>query len=101
MKGAQPGPLPTTVLTTGQGHVFAISPSPVALSPGRIGRAGFMVQSSDVPSNGQQTCPVVSTMNVRLPGISSVFDVKENFTACGGPTISVSAIVGASALPSS
>jgi hypothetical protein len=42
----------------------------------------------------------VSSMEVTLPGIASSFTVAETFTACGGPTISVSAIVPESALQS-
>ena len=72
----------------------------LTLSPGGSATVGFMVESSDVPSDGEQTCPVVSSMEVTLPGIASSFTVAETFTACGGPTISVSAIVPVSALQS-
>jgi len=96
--GAAPGRLATTVLTRGQASVFDIAPSKVRLPPGTSASAGFMVQSSDVPSNGQQACPVVDSMKVTLPGIPSAFTIAEKFTACGGPTISVSAIVGESEL---
>ena len=58
------------------------------------------MESSDVPSNGEQTCPVVSSMEVTLPGTTTTFTVGESFTACGGPTISVSAIVPESDLQS-
>jgi len=98
-QGATPSAIPTTVLSTGQAPVFQIAPLPVTVSPGGAASAGFMVQSSDVPSNGEQTCPVVSSMKVKLPDIPSTFKVAENFTACGGPTIFVSAIVRASDLP--
>ena len=98
MQGAQPVPLQTTVRTTGQGSVFALAPSILTLSPAGVASVGFMVESSDVPSNGEQTCPVVSSMQVILPGIATSFTLKETFTACGGPTISVSAIVPVSAL---
>ena len=100
VQGAQPAPLPTTVRTTGQGAAFAIKPSMLTLPAGGVAAVGFLVQSSDVPSDGEQTCPVVSSISVKLPGIASDFAVKETFTACGGPTISVSAIVSASALQS-
>jgi hypothetical protein len=90
-----------TILTTGEGTVFSIPPSKLTLAPGRVARAGFLVQSSDFPSDGEQTCPVVTSMNVTLPGATAIHTVAEKFTACGGPTIFVSAIVRASALPSS
>jgi hypothetical protein len=32
-------------------------------------------------------------MEVTLPDVPTPFSVKETFSACGGPTISVSAIV--------
>jgi len=100
VQGAQPAPLLTTVRTTGQGSAFAIGPSMLTLPVGGVAAVGFLVQSSDVPSDGEQTCPVVSSISVKLPGIASYLTVKETFTACGGPTISVSAIVRASALQS-
>ena len=100
MQGAQAAALQTTIRTTGQGPVFAITPTMLTLSPGSVASAGFMVQSSDVPSDGEQTCPVVSSMEVTLPGVASSFTIPETFTACGGPTISVSAIVPESALQS-
>jgi len=93
MQGAQPASLQTTILTTGQGSVFGIAPTMLTLSPGGAADVGFMVESSDVPSNGEQTCPVVSSMDVTLPRVAPSFTVAETFTACGGPTISVSAIV--------
>jgi predicted extracellular nuclease len=101
LQGAKSAPLRTSVLTTGQGSVFGIAPTTLTLSPGGPADVGFMVESSDVPSNGEQTCPVVSSMQVTLPGIAQSFTVAETFTACGGPTISVSAIVPESALQSS
>ncbi|MGD0983191.1 MAG: DUF4232 domain-containing protein [Acidimicrobiales bacterium] len=100
IQGAQSAKLQTTVRTTGQGSVFDIAPTMLTLSSGAAANVGFMVESSDVPSNGEQTCPVVSSMEVTLPGIASSFTVAETFTACGGPTISVSAIVPESALQS-
>ena len=93
MQGAPSASLPTTILTTGQGPVFGIAPTTLTLSAGGAADVGFMVESSDVPSNGEQTCPVVSSMEVTLPGMATSFRVPESFTACGGPTISVSAIV--------
>jgi hypothetical protein len=101
LQGASPAPLQATVLTTGEGPVFAIPPSLLTLPPSHVAGAGFLVQSSDFPSNGEQTCPIVTSMRVKLPAISSAFTVAEKFTACGGPTIFVSAIVRASALPPS
>lgn len=98
VQGATAAPLPTTVQDTGQETVFSIAPSTLTLPPTGVPAVGFMVQSSDVPSDGEQTCPVVTSMSVTLPGISSALPVSETFTACGGPTISVSAIVSASAL---
>ena len=97
-QGSQAAPLQTTIRTTGEGSVFDIAPAKLTVSPGSSATAGFMVESSDVPSDGEQTCPVVSSMEVTLPGIASSFTVAETFTACGGPTISVSAIVPGSAL---
>lgn len=99
-QGSQAAPLQTTIRTTGEGSVFDIAPAKLTVSPGSSATAGFMVESSDVPSDGEQTCPVVSSMEVTLPGIASSFTVAETFTACGGPTISVSAIVPGSALQS-
>ena len=98
-QGAPPAPLKATVLTTGEGAVFGIPPTLLTLPQGHVAGAGFLVQSSDFPSNGEQSCPVVSSMKVTLPGISSAFTVAEDFTACGGPTIFVSAIVRPSQLP--
>ena len=98
VQGAKEGKLPTTVQSTGEGSTFSMSPSQLTLPPNGVGTVGFLVQSSDVPSDGEQTCPVVSSMSVTLPGTNSALSVPETFTACGGPTISVSAIVKASAL---
>jgi hypothetical protein len=98
MQGAKAGPLSTTVQTTGSESVFSIAASSVTLPPGGAASAGFLVQSSDVPTDGEQTCPVVGSLSIGLPGVSATFSVAETFTACGGPTISVSAIVKASAL---
>ncbi|MGO9584239.1 MAG: DUF4232 domain-containing protein [Acidimicrobiales bacterium] len=98
MQGATPAPLPTTVQTKGQESAFSVSPSLLTLPPTGVAAVGFLVQSSDVPTDGEQTCPVVSSMSVILPGVSSALSVSEAFTACGGPTISVSAIVTASAV---
>ena len=100
LQGAQSAPLQTTIRATGQGSVFDVAPATLTLSPGGSATVGFMVESSDVPSDGEQTCPVVSSMEVTLPGIASSVTVAETFTACGGPTISVSAIVPVSALQS-
>lgn len=100
LQGAKQGPLTTTVQTTGSEPVFSTAPSTLTLPPTGAASVGFLVQSSDVPTDGEQTCPVVSSMTVGLPGISSRFAVAEAFTACGGPTISVSAIVKAAALAS-
>ena len=98
MQGSQAGPLPTTVEATGEGTAFSIAPSTLTLPPSGAVAVGFLVQSSDVPSDGEQTCPVVSSMSVTLPGLGSPLSVSEAFTACGGPSISVSAIVEVSAL---
>ena len=98
LQGAKSGPLTTTVQTTGSEPVFSIAPSTFTLLPTASVSVGFLVQSSDVPTDGEQTCPVVSSVSVGLPGISSEFSVAEKFTACGGPTISVSAIVKAAEL---
>jgi hypothetical protein len=98
VQGAQAGPLPTTVEATGEGTVFSIAPAALTLPPAGAVAVGFLVQSSDVPSDGEQTCPVVSSMSVTLPGLGSPSSVGEAFTACGGPSISVSAIVEASDL---
>ena len=100
LQGSQAAPLQTTIRTTGEGSVFDIAPATLTGSPGSSASVGFVVESSDVPSDGEQTCPVVSSMEVKLPGIASSFRVAETFTACGGPTISVSAIVPESALQS-
>ncbi|MGO9149241.1 MAG: DUF4232 domain-containing protein [Acidimicrobiales bacterium] len=100
VQGAKSAPLQTTIRATGQGSVFDVAPAMLTLSPGGSATVGFMVESSDVPSDGEQTCPVVSSMEVTLPGIASSFTVAETFTACGGPTISVSAVVPVSALQS-
>jgi hypothetical protein len=70
------------------------------LPPDSVAAVGFIVQSSDVPSDGEQACPVVSSIGIALPGIASSFRAEETFTACGGPTIWVSAIVQESALNS-
>lgn len=101
LQGSPTKPLKTTVLSTGEGAVFAIAPTSLTVSPGKSASVGFVVESSDVPSNGEQTCPVVNSMEVKLPGVASTITVGETFTACGGPTISVSAIVPESALQSS
>jgi uncharacterized protein DUF4232 len=98
VQGSQAAPLPATVQETGEGTVFSIAPSTLTLPPSGVVAAGFLVQSSDVPSDGEQTCPVVSSMSVTLPSVASPLSVEEAFTACGGPSISVSAIVEASAL---
>ena len=100
VQAAKSAPLRTTIRATGQGSVFDVAPATLTLSPGGSATVGFMVESSDVPSDGEQTCPVVSSMEVTLPGIASSVTVAETFTACGGPTISVSAIVPVSALQS-
>ena len=100
VQGAKSAPLRTTIRATGQGSVFDVAPAMLTLSPSGSATVGFMVESSDVPSDGEQTCPVVSSMEVTLPGIASSVTVAETFTACGGPTISVSAIVPVSALQS-
>ncbi|MGD1012251.1 MAG: DUF4232 domain-containing protein [Acidimicrobiales bacterium] len=93
LPGAEAAPLSTTVRTEGQGSVFALAPTTLWLAPKGVASVGFMVESSDVPSDGEQTCPVVSSMEVALPSVSTPLSAKESFTACGGPTISVSAIV--------
>jgi len=98
VQGATPASLPTTVQTTGQESAFSVEPTLLTLPPNGVAGVGFLVQSSDFPTDGEQTCPVVSSMSVVLPGISSAFSVTETFTACGGPTISVSALVAASDL---
>lgn len=100
VQGAKEGKLPTTVQSTGEGSTFSMAPSSLTLPPNGAGTVGFLVQSSDVPSDGEQTCPVVSSLSVTLPGTNSALSVPATFTACGGPTISVSAIVKASALQS-
>jgi hypothetical protein len=100
VQGAAAGQLSTTVQNTGQETAFSIAPSTLTVPPTGAAAVGFLVQSSDVPSDGEQTCPVVSSMLVTLPAISPAFPVTEAFTACGGPTISVSAIVPVSALES-
>jgi hypothetical protein len=68
------------------------------LPSGSAEAVGFLVQSSDVISEGETSCPVVTSMLVTLPGVSTALSVADTFTACGGPTISVSALVEASAL---
>jgi hypothetical protein len=98
VQGATPARLPTTVQTTGQESAYSVLPSLLTLPPTGVAAVGFLVQSSDFPTDGEQTCPVVSSMSVHLPEIPSAFSVSEAFTACGGPTISVSAIVTASEL---
>ncbi len=98
MQGAQPAPLTTTVQNTGEESVFSIPPTLLTLPPTGAPEVGFLVQSSDVPVDGEQACPVVTSMSVKLPSVSSPLPVKETFTACGGPTVSVSAIVGASSI---
>ena len=96
--GCQAAPLQTTIRTHGPGIGLRPRAGALSLSPGSVADAGFMVESSDVPSDGEQSCPVVSSMEVTLPGVASSFKVAETFTACGGPTISVSAVVPESAL---
>jgi hypothetical protein len=98
LQGAQPAPLKTTVQDTGEESVFSIAPSPLTLPATGVAAVGFLVQSSDVPVDGEQACPVVTTLGAKLPGVPSPLSVKESFTACGGPTISVSAIVSVGSL---
>lgn len=98
MQGGKTGPLSTTVQQDGQESVFSVAPSLLTLPATGKPEVGFLVQSSDVPVDGEQSCPVVSSMSVRLPGMSTALETKEAFTACGGPTISVSAIVAANLL---
>lgn len=95
------GPIPVTVKTTGSAAVFAIAPATVTLNPGATAAAGFLIQSSDVPENGETACPEVQSLRVSLPGSAAVYPVGASFTACGGPTISVSAVVASDQLPSS
>lgn len=97
--GATPSPLPTKVLATGQGSVFQVAPATVTLLPGSLPAAGFLIQSSDIGSNGQQSCPLVVKIRVTLPGVAEPFVLAQQLTACGGPTISVSALVSQGELP--
>jgi len=88
-----------TVLPTGTAAAFDIPPTLVRLGSGIGEAAGFLVQSSDIPVNGEQSCPQVGTIVLSLPGVSGLSAVPAGFSACGGPTISVSAIVRLSVLP--
>jgi hypothetical protein len=93
--GSQPsqsGPLSATVQETGEGNAFSIAPAKLTLPPTAVA-VGFLVQSSDVPSDGETACPVVTSISVTLPGMKTALPIGEKFSACGGPTISVSAIV--------
>lgn len=93
VQGGKAGPLSATVQQNGQESVFSVAPSLLTLPATGKAAVGFLVQSSDVPVDGEQACPVVSSMTVKLPGVSTPLETAETFTACGGPTISVSAIV--------
>lgn len=96
------GPIAVTIQTVGQGTVFTIAPATatVTLAPGALAAAGFVLLSSDVPVNGETTCPQASEAKIQLPGIAQVYTVPASFTVCGGPTLDVSAIVRADQLPS-
>jgi hypothetical protein len=100
LPGTSPGALQATVTHNGQGPVFRIAPERVVMMPGSVSAAGFLIQSSDVPVNGETTCPRVVSLKVTLPRITHVYQLPASFSACGGPTVAVSAIVHASALPS-
>ncbi len=99
--GGSIGPIPATVDSAGESDVFSIAPATVTLSPGDVDGAGILIESSDVPVNGETTCPVVTAVKVLLPGIVLPYSLPVSFSACGGPTIDVSAIVRADQLPPS
>lgn len=96
--GSPPTVLSPTVQTGGQGAVFQIPVRSVRLTPGSAPSAGFEIQSSDVPVNGQQSCPEIVKVLVTVPGSATAISVAARFAGCDGPTIAVSAIVAYSSL---
>lgn len=58
------------------------------------GEAGFVMQYSDVPVNGQATCPAVVSVEVALPHVSGdPIGVAARFDPCGQPDVTVSGVL--------
>lgn len=58
------------------------------------GQAGFVLQYSDVPVDGQTTCPAVVGVDVALPKVSGgPIDVAAHFLPCGQPELTVSGVL--------
>lgn len=88
----------TTVLKAsisheGQGEIFTTKASSVTLPANGQASAGFVVDYSDVPVDGQSSCTKISDLDFTLPGVSSSSQVAESFSPCGAPNLSVSAVV--------
>ncbi len=88
-------PVITLVPKSGTLHAdFAHSGPAPLVTVGPSGEAGFVIQYSDVPVNGETTCAVVVGVEVALPKVSgSPIDVAAQFRPCGQPQVSVSGVL--------
>ncbi len=89
------GPVTPVVTHTGQAPAFRVAQTVVNLPPTRKASAGFVLEYSDVQIDGQQSCPSISTIKITLPGLGGTFQFARQFSPCGAPNISISAVVTA------
>lgn len=89
----QSGSVSPVVSHGGQAQVFSVAPSTVTLPPTGSVSAGFVIEYSDVQTNGQTSCPQINVIEVTLPGSAGPYQFSRRFYPCGAPNLSVSAVV--------
>jgi len=87
---------PTIVLVPASGNVHPVftetgSVAPVHLAAG--GKAGFLLEYSDLPVDGQTTCPSVVAVDVTLPRPGGTSKVAATFSPCGAPDVRLTPVL--------
>jgi hypothetical protein len=90
MLDAANNPLPTIDVPGGGMLGGRPGPSPFVLAPGAASQ--FVIAWSDVPVDGETTCPVAATLQVTPPGETTPLDVAglSGIAPCNSGTIDVS-----------
>lgn len=87
---------PTIVLVPASGTVHPVitetgTAAPVSLPGGAKG--GFVLEYSDLPVDGETTCPAIASVNVTLPHPGGTVKVVVRFSPCGAPDVRLTPVL--------
>jgi hypothetical protein len=87
---------PTIVLVPTSGTVHPViteTGTAVAVSLPAGGKAGFVLEYSDLPVDGQTTCSNITAVDVTLPHPGGTSKVVAKFSPCGTPDVRLTPVL--------